>query len=811
MERSSRRKKRSASTSPVPPDATKKPKQPVIIAVSKDPPDDPTQAFVPLDRDIMYHYLDLPPADADHVPPPEPLKQSERLELQAILEFADQDEWHSDWSGNLTFMDKLISNPTKRKKSSSFQQSLLQWATNVQQPRYLYNLLRMIYHLPNTPHAAKTILASASATDVTSLEQAMRRVSYDPVVLRQDGWTTMRSEDHPSATGGPYYIGAKIRWQDSDAVVIAYVHDADIGDLWKAYWIHEQQCFDLEYEEVLEAKRKWERRNQQQQQQQQNQQQQQSRKSSRFAGSHDFSVPGIEHGIVLAASFAKGARPGVYWPARVVHASEHSALAVATTSKRSSAKQKVDLMFLAPYWNSDARQKSNSLSEAGSSFSAGPLFHLENVDATDEMIKEYTFGNSEADGQQLDLDELRMSFRFTGLPKPAFQRFLDSHRLALALKTYAQHHLKAEDFANAATAGLFETHIMSVQAPLFPSVVLHLPFDFILEQLRNDKEPSRKSGTMQDKEPALQLSSIVESMKRPNCWGLSGGVVNGVVRSPMASTPIKAVPLMDAGKAEDDEKKTSVNGEVNALFESMTDDLALLQKTLSRPSTDLACLRKNIGQIIASLVNASSAKEDSQRDAAARRQRLIQSWVIMKRTGADILSVNSNKCKVVLREWNVASERIYRYVVAQTTNELEGNGKSLVLSDYRCNGHRTSGGCFERAVRLPAAMKGAKLAGAGKSPSIGLVTEVGSKEMERAEREIIPRAHTKSYVERMKTRCAAAKANEESVMLTDDSQGNGGQDTSKFLSCRQQVFLLKKGVSQTVVPQEVQKEHGMPQ
>jgi hypothetical protein len=328
--------------------------------------------------------------------------------------------------------------------------------------------------MPETPLEAKKILASASRTSAQELVVAIRRTSYDPVVLQQDGWTTIRSEEPIGATGGPFMIGEMIRWQNEDAVVIAYVHDNEIGDLWKGVWIDTQNfiTFDMEAEELQGAKQKWERRKNPKLQS----------KSSRYAVNEDFTVKGVEHGIILAASTEKGARPGVYWPARLMHASETSGSS--SQAKRSSAKQRVDVVFLAPYWNSSEvgsrGRRTEALSENGnSSFHAGELFHLELIEASGEVIKEYPYDPAKG----LDLDHLRMSFRFTGLPKGAFQRFLDSHRLALALKAYAMEKASNLSASVIASAGLFETHPLAVQAPVFPFAVLHLPFSHMLSEL----------------------------------------------------------------------------------------------------------------------------------------------------------------------------------------------------------------------------------------------------------------------------------------------------------------------------------------
>ena len=86
---------------------------------------------------------------------------------------------------------------------------------------------------------------------------------------------------------------------------------------------------------------------------------------------------------------------------------------------------------------------------------------------------------------------------------------------------------------------------------------------------------------------------------------------------------------------------------------------------------------------------------------------------------------------------------------------------------------------MERAVRLPAALRAAKQAGAGSSEHIQLVTSVDDKYIEMAEEKVITKAHSRTYIKRMKSRCMAA-ASTDVVALTADSDGNGGEDTSEF-------------------------------
>ena len=811
-----------------------------IIKKPKTRSTDHEEPFVSLQDDVIRAYVKLEP-----LPPKKrrndhndgiistPLTDRERQELQKVYAL---DEWPADWAGNLALLDQEIPNPTSlllaassTKKSSTttttLQQSIWHWAQHLPAAhRIALNLLRHVYACSETPEAAKRILesldndnddpaAAAAAASMEALESVARRVSYgrfmrsfcscvlhiiealaddfclavvvlfvyihiptsifflthtrvcffrcafthtDPAVLRQDGWTTQRSATPVGATAGPYRIGAKIRWQDSDAVVIAYVHDADIGDLWKAFWIQEQMTFDLEAEEVMEAQRKWERRYLTQQQSSSSSSS--IRTSARFLGSAKFTVKGISRGIVLAASLSKGARPGVYWPARVVHASER----VSASNKRSSARQKVDVVFLAPYWNPhQAVDLRGGRSVAAASDENTALFQVENIDATSEMIKEYTF-------RRLDLAELRMAFRFTGLPKSVFGRYLDSHRLALGLQKFAMEHIMPT--SDLAAAGLLETHIMSVQAPLFPAVVLHLPFEHILAQLRQQSDASSAEG-----EPILDLKRIVDAMEPPNCWG--GGQENGnavVSSSPEQQRRYKPMTI-DSPKGEQG---------VEELFESLCRGLPLLAKTMgvSPSSPSVAALQHSFGLHLALLVDSDSASHPID-DIERRKLRtaFIRTWAAMKRQGTEVLSPLPQG-KALLMEWRVAAERMYRRSVIKysTTNATE-QGVSAVLSDHRCNGHRTETGCFERPVRLAAALKGAKMAGAGTNPSIRLVTEIDPDYMERVERTVLPMAHSQAYLERMKSRCAAAKSETDVLILTDDSSGNGGEDTSKWM------------------------------
>ena len=138
-------------------------------------------------------------------------------------------------------------------------------------------------------------------------------------------------------------------------------------------------------------------------------------------------------------------------------------------------------------------------------------------------------------------------------------------------------------------------------------------------------------------------------------------------------------------------------------------------------------------------------------------------------------SLSATSC---LNDWRRACERIYKYITIASSSNGVGNGVSHVLTDSCCNLHTTSNECFERAVRLPAALKAAKEAGAGKSDRLKLSLTVNEKYLELAEKKVIRMAHSKTYLRRIKKRCLAVPSTTEVVPLTEDSEGNGGEDTS---------------------------------
>jgi len=479
--------------------------------------------------------------------------------------------------------DQLAQDPSTKMVNVSF----VDWATKIAKSADDFRPIRLlfsyIYHMEGTPAMAQKLLAYSFSRPAESVQQrreyileAVRRISYDPTVLNQDGWTTEKAETPEGASGGAFMIGRRVIWERYEAIVMAYVHDEDLGDLWKAMWLEDLDTFDLEADELQGAIAKWEKRKALREKRAaggvgHNR----PTSSQRFAAIEKLTVDGIEHGIVLAASYHPNARQGILWPARILHVSEVKALGSTALSRRSSAsKNTLHAVFLAPYWNGaevSSRRAASGTYDTGevnadNPFCAGPLFEVETVEISSETITMYPC--EEDDGDSINIDKLRASFRFLGLPKAAFPRYLDSHRIAMALKAYARRELVKSnsscDLTTGALSSLTETHLLTVKTPLFPKAVLSLPFEYALSKLPHPTEQSMIRVDGEDAtEPVMKLHLMLKAMTPPFCWGSvdsDSPRENMAMRTPistkgplMISSPVgqpkPTLPIVGSGKA----------------------------------------------------------------------------------------------------------------------------------------------------------------------------------------------------------------------------------------------------------------------
>ena len=570
------------------------------------------------------------------------LSTSERIGLERLFEFDKRKNngktWDHDWLGVLDLCNIDVQNPDGREGERHKKHSLLEWvglntkvggdgkkktSTKNNSLRLLNNLLRHVYNYTKVPEQAKLILANTDPKDLISIGDAIQRLSIDPVVLLQDGWTTTKSKEPQGASGGAYRIGEKIWWQGYLGVVLAFVHDDDIGDLWKAIWVEDLATFDLEHEELEESRKRYERKKAASTEKKKKQMIHKTIKN-------DLQVAGIEHGIVLATSYARGARHGVFWPARVLHASE----LVGITGRRSKNRKKVDVVFFAPYWNGDqtlatgvARRTepfSGAIATHGDSiFSSGPMFEVESIDANYGCIQSYPYDA----GLGLDIDSLRSTFKFMGLPKAAFSRFLDSQRIALGFKTYSQTELKSTlaSESDRTSAALLEGHPLAVQAPHFPSSVLQLPFVHILSQLPGHERQAlsqSQNGTTKG-EPALRFNRILDAMKPPSCWGLEPSASSHVSNTPQLNAFITSpMTFLDKNKGTKDDPYNTGR---------FLTGLLSLQSLLTENSATSRMLKNSLNELV-STFSKNLSMQNLQKSEYRKRylKSLNRTWVVVK-------------------------------------------------------------------------------------------------------------------------------------------------------------------------------------
>lgn len=322
-------------------------------------------------------------------------------------------------------------------------------------------------------------------------------------------------------------------------------------------------------------------------------------------------------------------------------------------------------------------------------------------------------------------------------------------------------------------------------------MVLTIPFDFILSKLPHPSELASASSDDNDSsvmEPIIDIDSIVRSLSPPECFGTK---TESTTEPPTPEYRTKTL-------LSSPEPTFTPSGKVFSPKEDDEDALWAVNKFASdflcglfqanRPSSDSLAIGgiAYLEQLLTSLVvklrqlcfvfsGYTAAKQKSEAKS------ILCQCLVIKGHGEDSLDCGflppGVSRETMVLEWRRACERVYKRAVAKLSSQGVGNGVTCVITDSRCNGHITQSGSFERPVRLPAAIKAARRAGAGKDPNVLLISQVEDPYLDTAENVVIPKAHTMSYIKRLKAKVASIPPSETGVPLTDDSDGEGGDDT----------------------------------
>ena len=504
-------------------------------------------------------------------------------------------------------------------------------------------------------------------------------------------------------------------------------------------------------------------------------------------GDPDFVVDGIEGGIVLASSFHPQARSDVLWPARLMHDDEVRGLNGNNKKKGNT----VNVVFFSPYWAGTTA--SNGRAGKSNYIISPSIFEMEVVDASKKMIQSYPF---EATSEKLDLEELRMSFSLTGLPLNNFKYYVDAHRLALGFKKYGTNNNALSSQATFEVAALRDCHIMGLKTPNFPSGLLELPWSYILENLGSISTGTVNSAGL-PKEPILDLERLLATLKAPLLGSAVGASTTSAVGQSSSSSSSSSVKGSYGGVATTKAKPApprqgSVKAGERIVFPDMFFAgvmLDLLKKDGQDSSErELDSLGTDVDDLLILCSNLITRKfskgpKVTPEESSAEMLRLLTGAILLKGRGEDILrnsALFANDFESIIFDWRRGMEDVFGYVRRCYSDEAGGVGTGVtsVLTDKRCRGHLTSSGSMERSVRLPAALRGAKNAGAGVKSTFKIHDTVEDPWVDLAVEKILPMIHEKRYVQRLSQKIREiADDNERGIPLTDDSDGWGGEDT----------------------------------
>ena len=346
-----------------------------------------------------------------------------------------------------------------------------------------------------------------------------------------------------------------------------------------------------------------------------------------------------------------------------------------------------------------------------------------------------------------------------------------------------------------ASANLTESHTLSVRAPQFPTEALLIPFDFIISKLPHPSEVAPvmlsddEEGT--DIDTTIDIHTILRAMMPPACFGemkqdsSREQSHNSSIQTPLCSmkpffSPSKVFTPAESQSSTDEGALWSLSRFASdfliGLFQAQTDNDGHVVDGLGNMETLLISLIDEL-KLLSDGFNGHSKSKQTE-----LRRNLLCNCLVIKGHGEDslecgIIPPNVSK-EAIINEWRKACERIYKRALCKLSLQGVGTNVTHVITDSRCNGHITNSEAYERPVRIPAAIKGAKRAGAGTDPNVLLITTVQDSFLTTAEDVVVPKAHKLSYIKRLKTKIALIGPTETGAPLTEDSEGSGGDDTN---------------------------------
>jgi hypothetical protein len=234
-----------------------------------------------------------------------------------------------------------------------------------------------------------------------------------------------------------------------------------------------------------------------------------------------------------------------------------------------------------------------------------------------------------------------------------------------------------------------------------------------------------------DPEPSLNLAAMLSCMG-PSVTLCLPNATPVIDASKSSSLPEPPSPLVKSdGKLPISQSPGKGAPLYHFMSASMVEVLSPSSTSTSLSPPEMSMLGTLLTSHLGQIASYQSVALDRSNHAALPgiMSRLLSSTISLKVHGASVVksaypNVDASTLASFMRDWRVGCERVFTYARTQFSGPSIGVGCSAVLTDDRCRMHLTGPGSFERSVRLPAAVKGASNAGAGKTRDFLLLSSV---------------------------------------------------------------------------------------